>query len=87
MRVIETPVPIGVTQEVERFITDEHDEATKYASRKVLDTVGSAALHDLIAKMYALGYQEGQRAMQTRMNGARQRERDRAKPSNAGTSE
>lgn len=73
------PAPVEVTLLVESFVNSEHRDAAKYDNRSLLDQSGVWNLHDLAARIYALGFKDGRTVESVRENGMRQRERDAAR--------
>lgn len=68
--------PFPVAQLVEEYASDQYRDAAKYSNREVLDESGIHDLHTLAAKIYALGFNEGQAVEGWRKS--EQRNRDRA---------
>lgn len=73
------PAPLEVTVLVESFVSSEHHDAAKFDNRSLLDQSGVWNLHDLAARIYALGFKDGRTAESVRESGVRQRERDAAR--------
>lgn len=71
--------PPAVIDLVERHIRDELRQCDQYDNRELYDESGCWSLHDLAAKIYAHGYEDGERA--ERCRGEEQRRRDRKTPS------
>ena len=65
--------PKEIADLVEFFINDEHGNAAKYTNRTPLDESGAWSLHQLAGKIYAAGFEEGERAEGARWQGSRQR--------------
>lgn len=68
--------PQSVIQLVESYVDEELSDVKKFDNRAPLDESGIWSLHDLAAKIYAQGYQdgeraEGERAQRRRVRGAR----------------
>ena len=76
----ERPVePFAITQLVDMFVDEELRDAAKYSNRSPLDDSGVYALHDLAARIYAIGFNEGCASEGWRQNSRRQRARDAAR--------
>lgn len=52
--------PFAVAQMVETYVDSELRDAAKYTNREPLDDSGVYGLHDLAARIYALGFNEGE---------------------------
>jgi len=77
--------PKAITDLVETFVNDEHEDDRKYENRTPLDESGVWSLHQLAAEIFALGFDEGTRTQDARERGRRQRNRalaDRAVKAN-----
>lgn len=70
----------AVVQQVEEYIYSELSDAAKYENRTPLDESGIWSLHALAARIYQLGFDDGERIESERARAERLRERDRAKP-------
>jgi hypothetical protein len=70
----ETPVPLDVTQMVERYVSNEIRNAEQYENHELLDESGISALHQVAARIYAAGFDAGTRVESERANRAAQRE-------------
>lgn len=69
--------PSEVVMAVEMYVEGELRDEEKYDNRKPLDESGIYGLHLLAAKVYALGYDAGERAATERERRIRQRGTDR----------
>lgn len=57
---IERPVePLAVAQDVESYVDGEHRDAAKYSNRELLDDSGVYSLHELAARIYQRGFNDG----------------------------
>jgi hypothetical protein len=65
--------PPDVVQAVERYVDSELRDAAQYENSAPLDEDGVWSLHTLAAEVYALGYQDGERAESERSRRAAQR--------------
>ena len=79
--------PKAIADLVEFFINDEHGNAAKYTNRTPLDESGAWSLHQLAGKIYAAGFEEGERAEGDRWQGSRQRRLDADRAAEATTKE
>jgi hypothetical protein len=70
-------LPCEQVADVDRWVDSELSDAAKYDNRAPLDDSGVWSLHRLAAKMYAAGWDAGERAATERENAARRRERAR----------
>lgn len=77
---IETPAVVGA---VEMYVSDELRKATQYDNRTPLDESGIYSLHLLAAHVYAMGYDDGERAALLRADRERQREQMRRRQEGA----
>ena len=68
--------PHAVVLLVEQFVTSALNDAEAYENREVLDDSGVYDLHMLAAKIYALGWNDGEMSATQRDQSARARERD-----------
>jgi hypothetical protein len=68
-------LPAELVHEVERFISSEHEAATKFSNREPLDESGAFTLHRLAARIFAAGVEAGEFAEAARDRGRRERER------------
>jgi len=56
----ERPVePLAVAQDVESYVDGEHRDAAKYSNRDLLDSSGVYSLHELAARIYQRGFNDG----------------------------
>lgn len=68
--------PQDIIQMVESYVGKELNDAEKYTNREPFDDSGVWSLHALAAKIYARGFEDGERAERERNNGQRRRERE-----------
>jgi hypothetical protein len=68
--------PLDVAQEVERFVYDEFRDAAKYSNREPLDESGVYSLHELAARIYQRGFNDGRQVEGWKRNEQRQRVKD-----------
>lgn len=73
--------PMAVAQQVEAYAATEHEEARKWENRELLDESGVYQLHELAARIYALGFNDGRNSEMQRYEGKLRRERDAARAS------
>lgn len=72
----ELPVePLAVAQEVERYVDGEHRDAGKYSNRDLLDDSGVYSLHELAARIYQRGFNDGRAVEGWKRNEQRNRTR------------
>ncbi len=69
-------LPVALIREVEAYVTDQHDLARKYDNTEVLDSSGVYSLHVLAARIYAAGWDDGERAADEKTRAQRMRARD-----------
>lgn len=74
------PVPQSVVQAVEEYVYSELSSKTKYENRTPLDESGIWSLHRLAARIYAQGFDAGERIESDRSRAERRRMREEAKP-------
>lgn len=56
----ERPIePLPVAQDVESYVDGEHRDAAKYSNRDLLDDSGVYSLHELAARIYQRGFNDG----------------------------
>lgn len=77
--------PKAIADLVEYFVNDEHGNAEKYINRTPLDESGVWSLHQLAAKIYAAGFEEGTRTEGARWQGSRQRKLEAERATSATT--
>jgi hypothetical protein len=53
---------VAVVEAVERYVYEELRDAVKYSNREPLDESGIWSLHALAARIYAKGWEDGERA-------------------------
>lgn len=72
------PVPQHVVQAVEEYVDSELSDAEKYDNSTPLDESGIWSLHRLAARVYAIGFDAGERieAERSRARAQRRRARD-----------
>lgn len=68
--------PREVAEAVERYVERELADARKYDNRTPLDDEGVWSLHQLAAKVFALGFEAGEQVGEIRARGQRQRLRE-----------
>lgn len=51
--------PLAVAQSVDSYVDGEHRDAAKYSNREILDESGVYSLHELAARIYQLGFNDG----------------------------
>lgn len=71
--------PTDVILKVEQYVDKEIHDAGEYSNRELLDQSGVWSLHALAAEIYALGFDDGERAEGERSRRQRGRERDAEK--------
>lgn len=71
---IEPPV---VVEQVETFVRQKHHEVRTSSNVTLLDEGQVWDLHTLAARIYALGFKDGEHAEGRRRDGVEQRRRDR----------
>ncbi|KQU49267.1 hypothetical protein ASG84_26310 [Rhodococcus sp. Leaf278] len=75
-----TPIePNAVVQLIEQYIDDEHRAAERADNKTALDEDGIYGLHNVAAKVYALGFYDGTCVANERHNRRRGRERENAR--------
>ncbi|OCB57666.1 hypothetical protein A5677_17025 [Mycobacterium malmoense] len=74
-----TPVPQDVVQEVESYVEKELSDRDKYSNRMPLDESGIYSLHRLVARIYGMGFDAGERVEAERSRAMRNRLRDTTK--------
>lgn len=67
--------PSDIAMEVERYVDDQHDRASKFSNAPLLGESGVYDLHSLAARIYQSGFNDGARSESARHNGARRRAR------------
>jgi hypothetical protein len=73
-RDIRPPEPRAIAEMVEEYATSEVRDAQKYTNRTPLDDSGVWSLHDLAARIYAMGHEDGRQLAEfTHKSGARLR--------------
>lgn len=72
-------LPAKLGFEVEQYINSELSDAVKFDNREPLDESGAYSLHALAARIYAAGWEDGERAQAERDRGQRAREREARK--------
>ncbi len=70
------PVTPNVVQAVEEYVYSELSDADKYENRSPLDGSGIWSLHRLASRIYAMGFDAGERIEAERSRGEMQRMRD-----------
>lgn len=70
------PVPATVVQQVEEYVYKELSDAEKYDNSSPLDESGIWSLHRLAARIYAAGFDAGERVEAERSRAAANRRRD-----------
>ena len=84
----ERPVePLSIAQEVERYVNDEFRDAAKYSNRELLDESGVFSLHELAARIYQTGFNDGRAVEGWRRNEQRQRSKEAAPRTTQDTTE
>jgi hypothetical protein len=78
--------PTPVVELVERYVSGELRDAEKYDNRQPLDETGVWSLHALAARIYAMGWEDGERSTARREQAARSREFDRKRAETAARS-
>lgn len=68
--------PQAVVAAVEDYVTTELNDAARYENRQPLDESGVYSLHVLAARVYALGWDDAERAVVERERRRRNRDRD-----------
>lgn len=72
----ERPVePLHVAQDVESYVDGEYRDAAKYSNRDLLDDSGVYSLHELAARIYQRGFNDGRAVEGWKRNEARNRSR------------
>lgn len=71
-------LPSALIEAVDRYVERELADAAKYENRQPLDESGIWALHTLAAKVYAVGWADGEAAEGERARNARSRVRERS---------
>ena len=71
-------LPRSLIEAVDRYVERELDDAAKYDNKHPLDEDGIWSLHTLAAKIYAVGWGDGEAAERERMRAERARQRERA---------
>lgn len=69
-------LPRALIEAVERYVERELDDAAKYDNRHPLDESGIWSLHALAAKVYAVGWGDGEAAEQERARAERRRAKE-----------
>lgn len=73
----ERPVePLEIAQEVERYVDSEIRDAKKYSNRELFDESGVYSLHELAARIYQSGFNDGRAVEGWKRNEQRQRTKD-----------
>lgn len=73
----ERPVePLDVAQSVESYVDGEFRDAAKYSNRELLDESGVYSLHELAARIYQMGFNDGRQVEGWKRNEQRQRVKD-----------
>lgn len=70
-------VPREVAELVERYVSAELADFAKYDNREPLDESGVYSLHCLAAKIYAQGFDDGDRVNEVRARGREARKASR----------
>ncbi len=70
-------LPAQQVTEVEMYADEQVARAAKYDNVELLDKDSVFDLHRLAARIYAAGFEDGERAERVRNSGARRREQDR----------
>lgn len=72
----ERPIePLAVAQDVESYVDGEHRDAAKYSNRDLLDDSGVYSLHELAARIYQRGFNDGRAVEGWKRNEQRNRTR------------
>lgn len=66
-------LPASLVSEIEMYVDGQFDRAAKYDNAEVLDTSGVYDLHTLAARIYAAGWDDGERTEGERSRGERRR--------------
>ena len=69
--------PPDVVMAVEQYVSRELSDAEKYENRTPLDESGIWSLHALAARIYAMGWEGGERSTDEKTRAERVREHDR----------
>ena len=72
----DAPVPLAVSQAVDRWIDSELSDARRYDNRQPLDESGAWSLHRLVAESYARGWSDGSQVGEDRSRERRNREKE-----------
>lgn len=67
--------PLAVAQDVEFYVEGEHRDAAKYSNRDLLDESGVYSLHELAARIYQRGFNDGRAVEGWKRNEQRNRTR------------
>ena len=67
--------PDSVVSAVEQYVRAELRDADRFSNRTPLDESGIYSLHALAARIYALGWEDGERATDRRSHGLMERSR------------
>lgn len=73
------PVPESVVRAVEAYVYGELSDAAKYGNREPLDESGIWSLHRLVARVYSMGFDAGERVEAERSRSAARRLRESLK--------
>lgn len=71
--------PMNIALMVDEYAATEHDAARRYENRELLDESGIYSLHELAARIYQHGFNDGRATEALRSQGSMRRERDRAR--------
>lgn len=69
-----SPTPPNVPQLVDDYVLAEMEQEQRYSNRTPLDESGIFSLHQLTARIYACGYDDGARAEAEKSRATRVRE-------------
>lgn len=69
------PTPSNIPQMVDQYVLDELEQEQKYSNRSPLDESGIFSLHQLAARIYQCGYEDGARSEATKFCAERKREK------------
>lgn len=76
--------PFEVARLVDQYADDQHLAASKYTNSEPLDESGIYTLHNVAARIYALGFKEGQQVQNWRDSAERSRKQDAERRAAAG---
>lgn len=71
-------VPTNIVDDLEAFVEKELRDAEQYSNREPLDESGVYSLYRLAARIYAAGFEDGERITQRRESSARLRRKEAA---------